>query len=43
MDLFFTVLDVLKVLSLVESLSLVEYEFVLDLEIKELLILLKWG
>jgi hypothetical protein len=24
-------------------LSLVEYEFVLDLEIKELLILLKWG
>jgi len=37
MELVFTVFYVL------DLLSLVEYEFVLDLEIKELLILIKWG
>ena len=34
---------IISTIGVFKVLSLVEYEFVLDLEIKELLILIKWG
>ena len=34
---------IISTIGVLKVLSLVEYEFVLDLEIKELLILIKWG